>query len=73
MHRVYTDRVFTDSSYSDRVLSQEILAAVATVETRSFAGYDKVEAATPSKHLSLGSGLEDNTPRRSYFRGATAP
>ena len=30
-----------------------------------FAGYDEAEAATTSTHLSLGSGLEENTPGRS--------
>ena len=47
----------------DRVATQEV-GTVATVETMPFAGHDEVEAATSSTHLSLGSGLEVNTPCR---------
>ena len=66
MHRVYTCRVcvFTNSPDSDRVVTQEVGTA-ATEETMIFAGYDEAEAATPSTHLSLDSGLEANTPPRS--------
>ena len=66
MHRVYTDRVcvFTDSPDSDRVVTREA-GTVATVKKSPFAGYDEVETTTSSTHLSLGSGLEENTPRRS--------
>jgi hypothetical protein len=48
---------------SDRAFSQVVLAAVATVETMPFAGYDEDGAATSSSNMSLGSGLEVNTPR----------
>ena len=64
-HRVYTDRVcvLTDALDSDWTFSKVVLTAVATVETMPFAGHDEAGAATSSSHMSLGSGLDVNTPR----------
>ena len=60
-----TESVFsTGSPHSDRVVVQEA-GTVAAVATMPFAGHDEIEAALSSTHLPLGSGLEENTPRRS--------
>ena len=63
MRRVYTERVFTGPSDSDLVVTHGADTA-ATVETMPYAWRDEVEAAASSTHLSLGSGLEENTTRR---------